>query len=499
MNLDRNNAANSERNILYRLLATFSNDEWKEFEKFVSSPYFNKGRSYGTIMKILRKHHPEFSSKEIFKENLYKKLYPGKEYKESVMYSTFSRLYALAEEFMIQIEIGKDEFFSRERLRLAGLRSRGLNSRASSLLTKIKSGFSRELKGSTRYYHEKEYSKEVAYYYYENNRRDKLTEPVYDILKNSLYWHIVESSLFLTSLISQKKFHKSDYNKSLVSKLYSCIDRKKLLEIVKKHDSENFLFINLHHLDLISVETPFKDEPYYEMKALTFKSLDSMAKDDKNYFLNSLARLCTMRFVAGDTKFKKEAFEIRKKAVEEDLFSFNNDGNIRASEFRSTFIEALNVNELDWAEAFADNYIPRLNQNIRKDIDNYCKARIAYEKHDYDKAIKCAGNVNINQIFFKLDMKNLIATIYYDTESAEPLISVLNSYYQLIHNTDQEEDIIMKRHAGFVKYLRKLSSIKFDNKDKDELTIIKKKIEKENVTSKTWLLKKIKDLSLKID
>lgn len=499
MNLDSYSKENAERNILYKLLTTFSDEEWKEFEKFVASPYFNKGRNFGSIMKLLRKHRPEFSSKELFKQNLYRKLYPGKAYKENVMYSTFSRLYALAEEFVIQVEIGKDQFFSRERLRLAGLRSRGLNSRASSHLTKMKNRFSQELKGSTNYFHEKEFSKEVAYYYYENNRRDKLSEPVYDILKNSLYWHIVESSLFLTSLISQKNFHKSDFKKSLVSRLYSCIDRKKLLEIVKKHDSENFLFVCLHHLNLTSMEAPYKDEPYFEMKELTFKSLNSMAKDDKNYFLNSLARLCTLRFVAGDTKYKKEAFEIRKKTVEEDLFSFNNDGNIRASEFRSTFIEALNVNELDWAETFALNYISRLNQNIRKDVDNYCKARIAYERHDYDEAIQSAGNVNINQIYFKLDMKNLVAKIYYDTDSVEPLISILNSYYQLIHNSGQQDEDIIKRHAGFVKYLRKLSSVKFEHKGKDELAFIKKKIEKENVTSKTWLLKKIKDLSLNTD
>ncbi len=81
MNLDSNNTDSAERNILYKLLATFSDDEWKEFEKFVASPYFNKGRNFGSIMKLLRKHRPEFSSKELFKENLYKKLYPGKEYK----------------------------------------------------------------------------------------------------------------------------------------------------------------------------------------------------------------------------------------------------------------------------------------------------------------------------------------------------------------------------------------------------------------------------------
>ncbi len=185
-----------------------------------------------------------------------------------------------------------------------------------------------------------------------------------------------------------------------------------------------------------SVEAPFKDEPYFQMKELTFKSLNSMAKDDKNYFLNSLARLCTLRFVAGDTRYKKEAFEIRKKTVEEDLFSFNNDGNIRASEFRSTFIEALNVNELDWAETFADKYIPRLNQRIRKDIDNYCNASIA-DRTFYDKPFSPPATLSIKSNFFKLRHEVSVAKIHYDTDSRRAIISA-QLILSVIHNSNSK-------------------------------------------------------------
>lgn len=494
MNLDSNNSANSERNILYRLLATFTDNEWKEFEKFVASPFFNQGRNYNSLMKILRKHRPLFNSSELKKENLYRKLFPGNQYKESVMYSTFSRLYAIAEEFIVQVEIRNDNFIDRERLRLAALRTRGINSKAVSLMSKLEKELKSRKISMEKFHHIKEFSKEMGYFFYQNNMRDKIPGPIYDILKNSIYWHFVEFSIFLSSLNSQKNFHKTDYKKSIVSKLEGCFDKRRMLEIVKKADPENFTILYLHFLDIESSHTPYSDEPYFQMKELTFKSIDMLAKDYKNYFLNSLAKHCSMRFVAGDTKFKREAFEIRKKTVDEDLLSFNSDGNIRASEFRSTFIDALNMNEVDWAEQFAISYLPRLNPMLQEDINNYCKARIAYERHDYDKAIEFAGRVNINQILFKLDMKNLIAKIYYDTDSVEPLISALNSYYQLIHNSEKTAETIIKRHAGFVKCLRKLSSIRYDNKNKDELKFLKARTNKENVTSKTWLLNKINAL-----
>ncbi len=494
MNLDANNETNNERNILYKLLSTLSNREWSEFEKFVESPYFNQGRNYGSIMKILRKHKPEFNSPELRKESLYKKLYPGKQYKESVMYSTFSRLYSIAEEFIVQIEMRNDNFIDRERLRLAALRTRGINTKAVSQISRMEKDLKNRKIYMEEFYHIKEFSKEIGFFYYQNNMRDKISGPVIEILKYSIYWHFVEFSIYLSSLYSQKNFHKSDYRKSIVSKLEGCLDKGKMLDIVKKHDPDNFKILYLHYLDIEASHTPYKDEPYHQMKELTFKSLDVMAKDYKNYFLNSLAKHCSMRFVAGDSKFKREAFEIRKKTVEEDLLSFNSDGNIRASEFRSTFIDALNMYEVDWAEKFATSYLPRLNPTIQEDIECYCKARIAYERRDYDKAIVYAGKVNINQILFKLDMKNLIAKIYYDTDSVEPLISALNSYYQIIHNADKTAEAITKRHAGFVKYLRKLCRVKFENKDKDDLKLLRRQIERENVTSGSWLIKKIDEL-----
>lgn len=88
-------------------------------------------------------------------------------------------------------------------------------------------------------------------------------------------------------------------------------------------------------------------------------------------------------------------------------------------------------------------------------------------------------------------MKNLISKKYFDTGSVENLVSLLNTYYQLINNSKSHNENFLARHLNFVKYLRQLLNEKLTGKDDAELSILYDNIKKENVTSKSWLLKKI--------
>jgi hypothetical protein len=67
---------NLEKNYLIQMLKTFTAGEWKEFEKFSSSPYFNKGRNYLPMLKILKKYYPDFDSPEFTHQTIYKNYIP---------------------------------------------------------------------------------------------------------------------------------------------------------------------------------------------------------------------------------------------------------------------------------------------------------------------------------------------------------------------------------------------------------------------------------------
>ncbi len=493
-NLDSPDPEVQERNYLYKVLSTFSDEEWLEFEKFAASPYFNKGRNIGILMKILKKHRPAFKSPELRKENLYKRLWPGKAYKESVMYSTFSRLGNLAEEYMIQKEYEADEKLNRDWARLNAYARRNLPRKGNALISKLSDQLNSGRITVRHFFDAKEIAKEVASYHYLFDQRHKLPDLLHELLKNSLYWHITESSMFLTSLFSQKTFDKADYEACLYKELRECFDFGRFLGILKVKDRKSYTLMLMQYLNVKANLHPLKDEPYFELKKLVFDGLDSFDRDLKQYMLNRLAELCSLRVLAGNSGFNKEVFEIRKKLVEEDLFSDDENRTIRLSKFRTTFIEALNLREIDWAEFFCNKYIDKLNPAVKEDVRLYCEARIFYERNDPDKAIELAVRANIDQVFFKLDLKNLLAKAYYDTSSVESLYSLLNTYYQFIRNSGKSKETFFKRHANFVRYMKRLAAIKFGVNHTEDVGLLEKELAKANVSAKSWLIDRIVQL-----
>jgi hypothetical protein len=101
---------------LIALLKTFTKQEMKDFEKFISSPYFSPGRNLKPLFNVLKKYYPEFNSPNLTHEKIYRKLYPGKKYEkkksEHVLQVLVSEMMSLAEKFVVYdgFESGKFGF-----------------------------------------------------------------------------------------------------------------------------------------------------------------------------------------------------------------------------------------------------------------------------------------------------------------------------------------------------------------------------------------------------
>ena len=482
-----------QNNILIRLLKTISADEWKEFEKFAASPYFNNGRNYIPLLKILKKFHPEFVSEDFTKEFIYKKLYPGKAYKDSVLNSMFSRLYSIGEEYLIQHALNNNDNMVKEKLMMSELLSRGDKLKADNLIEENLNYVKKKKFGIRDVHNLREIKLEIHKLVHTKYEEEKLNDSLIEIFSDTLNSFFFDIFFYNSIIYSQKNFWEEDFEKTYIFKILECIDMEKIMEIIRKNDKNNFIPLQLYYLSYKAVKFIDNDDIYFELKKYFFGHFDKFEIKFKIIIMKNLWRLCSIKAVRGNRNFVMETFEIKKKMAEEDLLT-GTDQYMQPSEFRSTLIDALNVNQLEWAKNFAENNIVKLHPEFRKDIENYSKAFLAYPEGDYDKAVEYASKININQIIFKLDMKNMLSKIYYDTGSTEPLISLLNSYYQLINNYGNKESGYSIRHKNFILYLRKLSTLKENKSGNIEFEMLKKNIEKDNVNSKSWLMKKIDEL-----
>lgn len=489
---------NLGKNNLIILLKTFADSELKEFEKFVMSPFFNKGRNYIPFLNIIKKFRPDFDSVKFTKVEVYKMLYPGKEYKESVMKSMLSRLNDIAEEFMFQIAIQKGDILLKKRFLLNEISKRGLRQQAEKIIRETDKFLSLKKTGILDFVSGKDYINEVLNHQHNFNERIRKTEFAFKYELYIIYSFLSEFLINESFLYTQKIFWPKDIITKEMFSLFDSFDFEKILEYIKKIDENSYRILNLFYLLKMSSKYSDKDNYYYELKNKLFENIDIIDPDFKKYFLNALTIISSSKTIEGKEEFRIESFNLRKKIYDEKLNIFSDEHYLKNGDFRTAFIEALNLNEVKWAEEFSVKYLNMLQPEYRTDIDNYCKARLSYMKGNYDEALQFAVKVNINQITYKLDMKNLISKIYFDTFSTENLISLLNTYYQLINNSKSQNKSFLTRHLNFVKYLRQLLNIHLSASDEAELNILHDKIKKENVTSKSWLLEKIKNNSNKL-
>ncbi len=482
-------------NPLIKLLKTLSKEEWQDFEKFVASPYHNNGRNFLRLVKILKRFHPGFDSPKMTKVTIYNELFTGNDYKENVLNSSLSRLCTIAEDYLLYAKFRKNEYRLIESLRLKALSERGLDTRATKHIRNTVDALGVN-KLNEEYFHAlKMFKKEESLFNHGSNQRSKLYIPLSESIRYIVYSFIVEALSFDSTVLVQKNFWHEDYHKSYTKKLLECIDFSGLMELIRTNDMKAYPLLNLLYLMNRSICNLDNDEYYFEVKKHAYEILDTLDIDFRKGVMGFLSLVCTMKIVIGKKSFGTEGFEIRKKVMEEDLYPVTSSNYMRTSEFRSTLLEAVNLGEISWAEKFANKFVENIQPDFREDFVHYSKAIIAYEKKEYSTAIDHAVRVNINQIMFKLDMKNFIAKTYFETRSYEPLVSHLNSYYQLVKNSSSKNHELLNRHLNLIKHLRKLVNLVTSDKITDDLHLLKIRIEKDNVTAKSWLLEKINELS----
>lgn len=99
-------------NNLIRLLQTFSEDELKRFEKFLESPYYNTIANVKKLFRELRKYAPGFSGESFSRENIWRGLFPGREFNYGILKNLLHELTILSQEFLVAEETENNIFLN---------------------------------------------------------------------------------------------------------------------------------------------------------------------------------------------------------------------------------------------------------------------------------------------------------------------------------------------------------------------------------------------------
>lgn len=480
---------------LIKIIKTFSKAEWKEFEKFIDSPYFNNGRNYIPFLKLLKKFYPKFDSEKLTREYVYKTLYPGRKYKDYVIFSMTSGLYGLAEEFLIQ-KNAEGSWFKREMNLLSQLSLRNIDGIHNKRFAEIENRLHSQKAGQDIFGLYGELQTHKIQHSMKGNYEKILKESV----PVRADYYIFNFVFLLLNEVRDLVVLKDSYNivteKDLSNQIFNSVDFNKLLEYTEFHYPHLSQVISIVvNCYIASITT---EDIYFKAKEALIKHY--------NLFDNNLLRELVlimeggvaMRLDSGNRQFVREWHELHRFSVEKRLHIYEAQKYVHPLMAHNMLNMAFWNKEYGWIEFFINNHQNEFPNEFRNYLISIGNVYLYISRKEFSQALKLLSTINDNLISFKKRVRTLLLIIYFELDDRELTESGVDSFKHFIDNNQEKYSQTEKSGLMiFISVYEQLLKYRFGN-TKANLKLLKKRILNENPSqSFDWLLEKITQLESK--
>ena len=479
-----------QKSNLIELLKKFSSNELKEFGEYVRSPFFNKNESTVKLFDYIRKYAPEFSDKKLEKETAYKKLFPGTRYNDGFLRTIMFNLSKLAEDYLTFTRIKSTEFAEQLSL-LSDYNKRELNKMFEKKMKEMHGELSKSgIKDYNYYYSQYRIEDENLAYlqriHYVKDEKFIKSTGIDNILNNLTYFYLIRILKFYVVILNIRSIYKIEFKTRLL---------EDILSNFKLESYEDIPLIKIFYC-MVMMHTHKDNEKYYKVLKNTLdKSREFINEEDLLESLINLENYCLRKVRTGRKEFNLELSEVFK--MELKYMNYNEKNKIPYKLFRAIIVNALSVKEYEWAQEFIENYKKSLNDEIRENTINHCKALLDFALGRYEESLKISSKVKYVDVYQKYELKCLTAALYFELNLEEQLLALLDTFRHLISSDTLVPEDRKEPYIRFTRYIRKLNKLKnnFERSEFDELDDSLKK--EKNLLNEEWIMNKMKEIENK--
>lgn len=481
---------------LLQILKTFTPEELKRFDFFVSSPYFSKKSYVTALYKHIKKYAPEFNSPKLEREKVWNVLYPGKDYNYGIFKNLVFDLTKLAESFL------KIEYYLNDELQTGYNFLDILNERE--LVKLFKTNFTVIEKSVKDSYKSKKLPTENFFDFMsrlyllkfgfsaEYDVHGKMNEEL-DAHFNFLISNVLV--LMFRSNFNSISFY-SDYNperkinavSSFLEKAVSNNMIDELLGLMETNSPSLYTILNAYYKMYSSISDKNSFEKYSEFKRTLESESESFSKSDK-YILYSGLIECLSNLNDFELNKSREMLDINKLIIRDNVF-LNEDGFLGTTPFISIIQTACNAGDADFIENFTKKFIPKVHSEVRNNLEKFSKAHLYFLKKEFDKSLEQILLVDYDLFAMKYYLKNLQMMNYYELNDFNSFLSMLDSFKHFLNKNKFITERWKKGQTLFGNYLHRLFKLR-EKPDLCESEKLREEIKHSNPSKKQWLLSKL--------
>lgn len=457
---------------LIHIFRTFNKKEIRLLRKWIESPAHNQREDVLSLFEYLVKNDRYTTDKYVQKEKVFGKVYAGETYNDAKMRQVIFFLLKVIEEFLIYQEVFSNEVDNKITL------ARVYRKR------KLDNPFEKTIANAVKYQEQQPYRNE---YFYRNQyviEQEKYLflekQPKRNILMNlqevsdTLDTTYIADKLRQSCLmIAHQRAFKVDYEMKFIEEVLKYVEDQKLHEKIPAIA----IYYWIYKLSI------GEDIYEYLKKEIVSNTQYFPHSENRDIYLMAI-NYCIKKINTGNSKFIRESFELYKLGFEKEVLIENN--RISRWTFYNVFINAIKVQEFDWAENFIEKFQKYVDEKYRQGFVYHALARLNFERKNYNKTIELLQEAEFDDIIMSLGARTMQLQIYFETDEFDLLDALLDSTRTYL----QRKEVIGYHKATFknlLRYTRKL--VKVNHYDREEKEKLRVEIQEANpLTEKAWLL-----------
>ena len=467
-------------NKVYTILQHFDKNDFKQFNRYINSPYFNKSKLLIQYFDLLEKHIHSKNADEFPKEKFWKKLFSPLKYNDVRFRKLSSDLLRIVEGFLAQQVYDRNSLQKNANL-LKILGEKGIKKLYNSVM-KVAQIDSDKFVFEDADFYLAQYQIQKNYYEinqheFKHSERQNLEE----IDENLNIFYFSEKLRYYCTVLSQKERGVHKYNLSYIEEIL------KLIPINKNTPPSISIYYQIY-LTYIEEEN---EENYYKLKLLLKEHGSKFQSIEAKTLYDSTINFCVKKLNQGNTHFLNEIFEIYEDYILKE--SIYIDGELDPFHFKNIVIVALRLGKFEWTETFILNSKERLPEKSKENAVTFNLARLYYYQKQYDKVISLLQEVEYEDLVYNLSTKSLLLATYYENDEVEALYSLLESFRAFLNRRKDLTERKKRNYLNTIKFTKRLTKI--IPGDSKAIEKLRQDINKtSDISDLTWLKEKIAEL-----
>lgn len=473
-----------ENSRLVAIIRSFTKKEVREFRKWLKSPAHNQREDIVCMFEYLIAPNHLYNEKALEKKRLFAKVFSKSSYDDAQLRQVIHFLLKAIEEFLVYQELKEDKV--RLQLALASVyRKRKLGKAFEKTMRKVND----QLEASpfrNEHYIRNEYLIQQEQYYFLSEQmqmRNKWLglQEVSDALDATYFADKLRQSCLM---LAHQAVHQAGYKIGLLDEV---------LRYVEENEAWKLPAIGIYYYGYKSTVDKSNPDYFTNLREQINNYIHLFPTSEvKDIYLMAI-NYCIGKMNAGEEFYIREAFELYKQGIDKKIII--EDGVMSRWTYRNVVSIALKLKEYKWTENFITECRIYLKEEYRDNFYNYSRARLFFDKRDYDKAREFLVNKDFNDILLNLSAKSLLLKIFYEEAEFDLLDALLESTRIYL----QRKKVMGYHKSNFqnvIYYTKKL--VRVNPYKKDELKKLQGEINEASPLAegeRSWLLDQIEIMS----